>query len=822
MLLLPRLFLSGLCLTAILSADAAVVRVEVSGRSELGATGYEEIVGRLYYEIDPKRPGNAVIADVGLAPANAAGRVSFSSDLRILKPKDPARGKGAAWIEIPNRGGKASLNEWFVRHGFTVVSVGWEFDVPAGENKLRIEVPEAREADGSPIRGVVRAVFTPDKVLDEQIVADLAEYPAVDPEGAESRLLVRTRAAYPGGGEVPRDRWTLEGNRLRLEGGFEPGKTYEVSWLAEGPPVAGLGYAAIRDAVSWLKHDAGSLAKVEHAYAFGSSQCGRFLRDFLYLGFNTDEGDRIALDGVMAHVAGAGRLVLNRRWSTPRAVAGYDTASYPFADTAQADPASGHSDGILENPRVKHRPKVFYTNMAAEYWGAGRVAALTHTDVTGTEDIEFPEDVRSYFFAGTSHGPAAFPPTSLVEGSPPANPVSANASIYALRLALHRWVAEGIAPPPSVHPRLSDGTLTKVETVNFPAVPGMASPKALTAGGRVRNPQWPDGAGEGTELPLLVPQVDADGNDLAGIRMPDVAVPLGTATGWVFRPGAMGSPHELFLLRGAWVPFATTKGQRIKTQDPRPSLEERYASKEDYLAKVREVLVDLIARRFLDESDLEPQLKQAGARWDWVVSRSKRKVLFLGNSITKHGPKSDIDWTGNWGMAASAEAKDYVHLVTAALAAKSGKAPEVLAKNVADFERTYASYDLATGMKEAIEFEADIVILAIGENVPGLKTPEDEATFEAGVTKLLSLLKGERQPKIVVRSGFWGNAPKDEALRRACAAVGGIYVDISGLGKVEANYARSERAFQHAGVAKHPGDRGMAAIAAAIVKALGE
>ncbi len=167
--------------------------------------------------------------------------------------------------------------------------------------------------------------------------------------------------------------------------GFEPGKTYELCYLSEAPPVAGLGYAAIRDAVAWLKHDATSLAPVKHAYAFGSSQCGRFLRDFMYLGFNTDEQDRQALDGVMAHVAGAGRLVLNQRWSTPRGLAGFYTASYPFADTAQADAVSGHAEGILENARVKHAPKVFYTNTAAEYWGAGRVAALTHTTPDGTQ-----------------------------------------------------------------------------------------------------------------------------------------------------------------------------------------------------------------------------------------------------------------------------------------------------------------------------------------------------------------------------------------------------------------------------------------------------
>ena len=260
--------------------------------------------------------------------------------------------------------------------------------------------------------------------------------------------------------------------------------------------------------------------------------------------------------------------------------------------------------------------------MAAEYWGAGRVAALTHTDVAGTRDIEFSENVRSYFFAGTSHGPAPFPPTALSDDSLLANPVNPNASIHALRLAMHQWVTEDLSPPPSAYPKLGDGTLIPVSGVKFPAVPGMASPNGITAGGRVRNPVWPDGAGEGTELPLLVPRVDTDGNDLAGIRMPDLAVPLGTATGWVFRPEAMGSPHEIYLLRGAWVPFATTKARRIETADPRPSLEERHPSKGDYLAKVKKVLEDLIEGRFLDESDLEPQLKQAGVRWDWVVSES--------------------------------------------------------------------------------------------------------------------------------------------------------------------------------------------------------
>ena len=616
MSLLPRPFIF---LLIVCHVRAAVVRVEVLERSDMGKNGYEQIVGRLHFEIDPALPGNAVIADVTLAPLNAAGKVSFSSDLRLLKPKDATNSNGAAWVEIPNRGGKAGLSDWIVKQGFTVLNVGWEFDVPVQPGKMSIQVPSAQNKDGSAIRGVVSATFMPDKPADEHTLTDLTPYPPVNADGPESRLIVRSRMAYPGGAEISRKSWSLKGSRLHLEGGFELGKTYEIFYLAEAPPLAGLGYAAIRDAVAWLKHDLSSLAPVKHAYAFGSSQCGRFLRDFIYLGFNTDEQDRQTLEGVMAHVAGAGRLVLNQRWSTPRALAGFCTASYPFADTALADPVSGHAEGMLDNSRVKHPPKIFYTNTDAEYWGAGRVAALTHTTPDGTKDISLPENVRSYFFAGTQHGASAFPPSAQAKDALLANPVNASAVLTALRLAMHRWVTGGIPPPPSVYPKLADGSLVPVAEVRFPTIPGMGDPRLLKAGGRVRNPQWADGAGEGAELPLLVPQVDADGNDVAGIRMPDVEVPLGTATGWVFRTASMGSPHESVLLRGAWVPLAATREQREATHDPRPALAERFASREAYLSLVKDVLQKLISQRFLSEQDLEPQLKQSGDRWDWVM-----------------------------------------------------------------------------------------------------------------------------------------------------------------------------------------------------------
>ena len=199
-----------------------------------------------------------------------------------------------------------------------------------------------------------------------------------------------------------------------------------------------------------------------------------------------------------------------------------------------------------------------------------------------------------------------------------------------------------------------------------------------------------------------------------------------------------------------------------------------------------------------------------------------RKVLFLGNSITLHGPKAEIAWSGNWGMAASVAEKDYVHLVTQALTERLGTVPTVRVKNIADFEQAHVGYDFDLKLKEEIDFQADLIIIAIGENVPALKTPAEEAVFLQDVTSLLKKIKGERQPTLLVRSSFWANPAKDKALAAACATVGGIYVNLSALGKVEANYARAERAFKHAGVANHPGDQGMAAIADAIVKALAE
>lgn len=636
--LLFRRALALFALACAADAAAEVTRVEIGERVDLGASGYERITGTLHFAVDPAHPRNAIIADLNRAPVSPAGRVEFSADLQIFRPKEARRGNGAALVEISNRGGKnsflsfhrggtrdprkdADLGDAFLfRHGFTLVTVGWEFDVPERPGAMRIQVPVATDA-GRTITGLVRATFTVNSRVGQFTVADLAVYPPVDPNGPDRRLEVRDAASAAGGTEISPGRWQLAGTTVTLEGGFDPGRTYVVSYRAAHPPVAGLGFAAIRDATAWLKHAPEAVAPVRQAYTFGSSQSGRFLRDFVYQGFNTDERGRPVFDGVMAHIAGGARLDLNRRWAVTRELGMFNAASYPFADTAQRDPVSGISEGIVENPRVTHAPRIFYTNTSAEYWGGGRVGALVHTDPAGARDITLPDNVRLYFFAGTQHGPGPFPPPAPEAGALHGNPANFWPAMRALLLAMHRWVAEGVPPPPSAYPTFRDGTLVRAADVRFPALTGVPSPRGLKAGFRVRNPRWPDGAGAGAELPLLVSQVDADGNELAGIRLPDIAVPLGTHTGWTFRPPATGVPTDLVPLRGAWIPFAPNRDARMAANDPRRSIAERYSSRADFLARSRAAAETLVRGGYLLAGDVDWVLDQAAARWDWVSRR---------------------------------------------------------------------------------------------------------------------------------------------------------------------------------------------------------
>lgn len=621
-------------------ARADVTRVDIARRADVLESGYEKIAGTIHFAVNPADPRNAIIVDLNKAPRNAAGLVEFSADFYLLRPKDPAHSNGSALVEVSNRGGRGLLRQFnrggpqtdpetdadlgdkfLMRFGFTAAWVGWEFDVADTPGTMRIHVPVATDS-GNTISGIVRAAFIPGSRVDEFVLRDLAHYDAVDPDGPDSQLTVRS--AFLGkGAAVPRPRWHVKGHTVTLDGGFEPGKTYEISYRAENPPVAGLGFAAMRDFSSWLKHVAGGpIPPVKYAYAFGASQSGRYLRDFLYEGFNTDEHDRQVFDGVIAHIAGAARIDLNRRWSTPVGLGVHSATSFPFADASAKDPVSGAEEGALENPRARaHQPKVFYTNTPVEYWGTGRVAALIHSTPDGSADVTPPDNVRVYFLAGTQHSPGRFPPT-VANGQQADNPVEYAWPMRALLLAMHRWVSAGTPPPASAFPKLSDGTLVRASAIGFPAIPGVASPRALTAGPRVENPFIKGGAGASAALPLLVPAVDADGNERAGIRMPDIAVPLGTYTGWNFRNPSTGSPTELVSLLGASSYFLPTRAAREAAKDPRRSVEERYASREQYLVQVEKAADALVARGYLLIDDVPRIVQRASDTWDLVTTKT--------------------------------------------------------------------------------------------------------------------------------------------------------------------------------------------------------
>jgi hypothetical protein len=607
---------------AAVPARAEVSRVDIATRTVVGTSGYEKIVGTVHFLVDPADLRNQVVVDLDKAPRTADGRVAFSSDLYILRPLDPARSNGTALVEVVNRGRKLTLNgfdrggsgdpgdegdlgdAFLMKQGLTLVFVGWQFDIRRQNGLMTIDVPVAKG-----VTGIVSIAFTPNDRGPEARIADISAYPPVDPSGADTTLTVRSG---PFGAEeiVPRTKWRLEGNAVTMADGFEPGRTYQLSFRAADPPIAGLGFAAVRDVASWIKYASGAPARVDRAIAFGSSQSGRFLRTFLYHGFNTDESGRQVFDGVMAHISGASYLPLNVRWATPNALGMFDATRFPFANQRTTDPISGLTDGLLDNEFARaHQPKLFLTNSSVEYWGGGRSAALVHSTPDGLGDLTPPDNTRVYFFAGTQHSPSGFPPRRTT-AQELANPADYWWNLRALLVAMEAWMTDGTTPPESQHPRHADQTIVASDQVAFPAIPGVQSPRSIPAARYA-----------GIALPHFVGQVDADGNEMAGIRLPELSVPLGTYTGWNFRNESIGGTDEPVALAGSWIPFAATRAARDAAGDPRRSVAERYTSKDDYLTKTRAAADDLVRGRYLLSGDVAGLVEYGGRVWDFVTAR---------------------------------------------------------------------------------------------------------------------------------------------------------------------------------------------------------
>ncbi len=614
------------------AAHADVVSIEIrrrepfAGGASFGATGpYEKIAGVVRFEVDPAHPGNRAIADLDLAPRNARGWVAFESDFFLLAPKDPGKGNRAILYEVNNRGLKLALRAFnggpggndpstasdagdgfLLRRGYAIVWSGWIGELLPGDGRLLLRAPIATES-GKPIRGPVRYEVTtnvPAASLPLSRREGIGCHPPTERGEEEGVLTWRMREADPRV-PLPRSQWSLErlpvppgGTlppvRLRLDGGFKPGAIYELVCEAEGPVVQGLGFAAVRDLVSFLRYDASDRnplrSAIDRAHAFGISQAGRFLRHFLHLDQNADEAGRRVFDGLFPHVAGAGLGSFNHRFAQPTRFNGqheehlYLCDVFPFAYGEDLDPFTGRKDAILRGPNP---PKVIHTQNASEYWH--RSGSLVHTDAKGEKDAAIPANVRVYAIGGTPHGRTRDP--ALERGvQNPANPLDPRPILKALLDALDAWVRDGAAPPPSVYPRIGDATLV---LPRFPEV--------------IQRPHRLDFSVEPPRVlgdyVVRVPAADADGNDRGTLHLPEVAVPLGTFTGWNLRGREIGAEGELAELMGSSIPFARRRADR--GDDPRPSIEERYGNFEEYRRRFAAACEKLVSSRYLLREDAD-------------------------------------------------------------------------------------------------------------------------------------------------------------------------------------------------------------------------
>jgi hypothetical protein len=601
------------------------------GRSwgEVGA--YERVRGVVKGTLDPAAAQNRVIVDLDKAPTNEAGLVEYESDFFLLRPVR-SQPDGILVYDVTNRGNKrlfAMLDDgpaagndpraaedagigFSLGRGYAILWSGWDPGAPTVNNGLGARFPLALE-NGQPISGRIRYEFhigtrTPNK-------GDVVRlpYPAVTQDSRRARLTVRDRENDTRR-EIPADHWEFadaQSIRLLPHGTlFAPFKIYELWYEASGSRVLGIGFAAVRDLVSSLRWEGADLVGgIAHALAFGVSQSGRFLRHFLELGMNEDGRGRRVFDGVLTHVAGAGKVFANHRFGMPGRTATqhedrlYPENWFPFGHAVMTDPFSGKTDAILKGRATD--PLVIEVNSATEYWQKG--ASLVHTDPLGHSDAELPPNVRVYMIAGTQHAgrPGADPSPGPCAN--PRNPHSATPALRALFLALEEWVTKGVLPPPSRVPRIADGTAVTAAEVEMPAIPGFA---VAPGANRVVPPvDWIDPPEQiDPSYGARVSAVDADGNEIAGIRLPPIAVPLGTHTGWnVYQ----AQPCELCDRDGSFVPFARTRAERERTGDPRPSLAERYGDCALYVARIETAAAALVADRLLLPADMRAYVEAA-------------------------------------------------------------------------------------------------------------------------------------------------------------------------------------------------------------------
>ncbi len=604
--------------------------------AEFGAAGaYERLTGTGRGEVDPLDPANHGIANIGKAPRNARGFVEYSTDVFILRPRNPARGNGRILYEVNNRGRKmlfgniadgpqgvndprteADLGNGFpLRMGYTIAWSGWDADAPRANSGLGMQAPVATD-DGKPIVQEIRDEFvsgTRAGVLESFKLS----YEAATLDQTRARLTQRERAPETPR-EIPADQWTfIDSKSIKLlPSGAKPrpGVLYEFNYQAKNPKVLGLGFAATRDVVSWLRYE-GAAAKItggpiRHVLAIGISQSARYLRDHISQGFNRDEDGRRVFDGVLAHTGGAGRLFFNTpfgqpaRTNTQHEDHDFPENAFPFSTASMRDPLTGATGSLFRGDGSD--PKLIETNTSTEYWQKG--ASLLHTDPLGEHDIALPDHARAYLIAGTQHAGRAGATTDSGPNANPRNPHNPMPALRALLVALDEWVVSGKVPPASRTPALKDGTLVVADKTGFPAIPNTA---VMNITNSISPPgDWVNPTPAREAYRVLVCKVDADGNEVAGVRLPDIALPLATYTGW----NAYKAPYpvgELADRDGSYVAFAPDKAAREATGDPRLSIAERYANRADYVARVQAAAAALVRERLLLQEDADRYVERA-------------------------------------------------------------------------------------------------------------------------------------------------------------------------------------------------------------------
>ena len=622
------------------AAGPGITRLSVAkrqvafGGASFGAAGpYEVLAGTAYGELDPRALGNAGIVNVNRAPVNARGHVEYSVDFMILKPVDEKRGNARLIYDFVNRGRNTALshlnesgdtfaandagNGFLMRRGYTIAWSGWQADVPSNPPLLRANVP-IRMENGKPAVGMSREEFT--DVPSGPVFTGTLTYPALlDTTGAT--LTVREREADPRK-PLPASSWHFIDERhveITAAPGYDRGALYELIYPATHETVADIGLAAARDFVSFLRYaqqdstgqanpvrDSG--ATIQAALAFGVSQTGRVLKDFIYQGFNADVSGRMVFDGALPLLSGSRRTFTNFEFAQPGRFARqhedhlYGGDQFPFSYATTKDPATGKTDGLLlECQKSRTCPRILHLDSDTEFW-QGRVS-LVVTDTSG-RPLALPENVRAYIMSGLAHNPA---PNWSTRGNCQQLQNALNYAPYAraLLVALDRWVSEAAAPPPSMFPNLKSQTLLPLAKVqaSYPAIPGAPFSPVVNQVQVVDQKTMPPEA-SGPAYPLFFPAVDADGSPRGGIDLPELAVPIATYSGRNIRAEG-SSPGELCSLSGSFIPFAATKQERIASGDPRLSLEERYKSPQDYLEKRKRAVDALVQQGFVLPEDAD-------------------------------------------------------------------------------------------------------------------------------------------------------------------------------------------------------------------------